>query len=211
MNNHFERLEKLYNSLETLKEEGLELDQNVIEKIQKIEESIITDEIVPLVAETIEPIIKNIRRELLILIEYKPGEDLAVKLTKKRSIIIPPENERRTTIQRETSFRVAMNSKGPKTYLEVKFPDGSVIDDPNGAETFARTIVKIGVDKVKQLGMICNGYDFISRENVPAPYTAKFANGYYIQTTLSNVAKKKKLEEISDRLKLGLQITIHKN
>jgi hypothetical protein len=208
MNNHFERLEKLYNSLETLKEEGLELDQNVIEKIQKIEESIITDEIVPLVAETIEPIIKNIRRELLILIEYKPGEDLAVKLTKKRSIIIPAENERVTTLPRVTSYNIPLHGRGPNTDLSVRFSDGTVIAENTAAETFVRVIEKIGLETVRQLNIKMNRHPLVSKERIPV-YTPQFLNGYYIQTHCNNPTKKRKLEEIADQLRISLQITIH--
>lgn len=208
MDNHFEKLEKLYTSLETFTSMGLELPQNVIEQIQKIEESIITEEIVPLVAETIEPIIKNIRRELLILIEYKPGEDLAVKLTKKRSIIIPAANERVTTLPRVTSYNIPLHGRGPNTDLSVRFDDGTLITENTAAETFVRVIEKIGLEKVRQLNIKMNRHLLVSKERIPV-YTPQFLNGYYIQTHCNNSTKKRKLDEISNRLHLGLQVTIH--
>lgn len=208
MNNHFEKLEKLYGSLEALKDVGLELPQNVIEQIQKIEESIITEEIVPLVANTIEPIIKNIRRELLILIEYKPGEDLAVKLTKKRSISIPPEYEKKTTLPRDTTFTIPMHGRGPNTDMSVRFMDGSQVAGGNAADVFVNAIHKIGLERVKSLNIMRYGSNMVSSQKHDT-YSTAFVGGYYILTQFNNPTKKRILKEISDRLNLSLQITIH--
>ena len=49
-------------------------------------------------------------------------------------------------------FRIeTQTQRGPATDLTVRFPDGEVIAEKKAADTFEKTIKKIGVDRVRQL------------------------------------------------------------
>jgi hypothetical protein len=87
------KIEKLYDSIQTFKEHGLQLPQDLIEKINRVEEEIIKNDIIPALAETISPIIEQIQRGIILVVEYTPNEPLSVKLTRKRSFAIPQEQD----------------------------------------------------------------------------------------------------------------------
>jgi hypothetical protein len=208
MGNQFEKLEKLYGTLETLKELGPDLPQNVIEEIQKIEERIISEEIIPLMAQTIEPIIQQIKRELLILIEYKPGENFSIKLTKKRSITIPPEYEKKTNLPKESTYSIPMHGRGPDTDMRVTFLDGSKVIGESAADVFVNTIHKIGLEKVQGLNISRYNSNIVSRKAHPR-YSTILKDGYFVLTHFNNETKKRILENISERLNLSLRIIIN--
>ncbi|MBL7817262.1 MAG: winged helix-turn-helix domain-containing protein [Saprospiraceae bacterium] len=87
------KIEQLYNSIQTLKELGVQLPQGLIEETNRVEEEIIKNDIIPALAETISPIIEQIQRGIILVVEYVPNEPLTVKLTRKRSFAIPEEQD----------------------------------------------------------------------------------------------------------------------
>jgi hypothetical protein len=112
------KIEQLYNSIQTLKELGVQLPQGLIEETNRVEEEIIKNDIIPALAETISPIIEQIQRGIILVVEYVPNEPLTVKLTRKRSFAIPEEQditEKKTLVEKETSFTVSPQIKEKKT------------------------------------------------------------------------------------------------
>ena len=111
------KIEQLYNSIQTLKELGVQLPQGLIEETNRVEEEIIKNDIIPALAETISPIIEQIQRGIILVVEYIPNEPLTVKLTRKRSFAIPEEQditEKKTLVEKETSFTVSPQTKGKR-------------------------------------------------------------------------------------------------
>ena len=84
------RLKELYESIEKLKNLGCNLSDS-IDEINRLEEELIINEIIPTLKDAISPIINQIQRELLLVVEYTPNTPLVVKPTKKRSFAIPQE------------------------------------------------------------------------------------------------------------------------
>ena len=82
------KLEQLYNSIENLKELGVQLPDKLIEETNRVEEEIIQNEVIPALSKAIDPIINQIQRELVLVIDYLPNEPLQVKMTRKRSFKI---------------------------------------------------------------------------------------------------------------------------
>lgn len=89
----------------------------------------------------------------------------------------------------------------------MRFPDGTVISEPVAAQTFAKVLQKIGFDRVERLGIR------VRRENIVARSPSQVAkdteiDGYYVRTHSSTMQKKRHLEEISQRLNLGLNVSV---
>lgn len=68
------RLSDLYKAMETLRKEGLSLNEDLEHQVTELEENIIKKEILPTVRETIAPALKQMKREFVIVIEYKSGD-----------------------------------------------------------------------------------------------------------------------------------------
>ena len=63
------KLEKLYSTIQNLKELGLELGEDLLKQTNELEQEIIKKEILPVISEKIEPIIGQIQRELVLVVD----------------------------------------------------------------------------------------------------------------------------------------------
>ena len=144
------KLQKLYSTIQNLKELGLELGNDLLKQTSELEQEIIKKEILPVVSEKIEPIINQIQRELVLVVDYVPNEPLSVRISRKRNFteqmetieIIPdPKIEHNIgTIKRNSP------SKSAKTNLRVTLPNGKVIENRFAYETLQEVVVLAGVE-----------------------------------------------------------------
>lgn len=206
------QLEKLYQSIQNLKELGVQLPEKLIDETNRIEEEIIKNEIIPTLEEAINPVIKQIQRELVLVVEYIPDEPLNVKLTKKRSFKIPQEFDNRPIPTSEDSnsetFTIPYHNKTKKTNLVVKFPDGKIISNKYAYKTLIETVKLIGIEKVRSLGINIYGVPLISNKKNNKYQQHNLTRDILIITHSSTEVKKQQLYEISRKLKLNLTIEI---
>lgn len=112
-----------------------------------------------------------------------------------------------TEQEQQTARTILSASKASKTRLLVVFPDGTKIAEASAAQTLAKVLERIGLEKIASLGILVN------RENIVSSYPSKKYNEtpigrYFVKTHSSTNQKKKNLEEISSSLNLGLQIFV---
>ena len=79
------KLQKLYDMIQYSKELNLPLPDEYLQQANELEEDIIKKEILPILTEKIEPVLSQIKREIVLVIEYSPEEELSVKLSRKRN------------------------------------------------------------------------------------------------------------------------------
>jgi hypothetical protein len=97
--------------------------------------------------------------------------------------------------------------KRPGSKLRVHL-DGTVIESSHAAETFARTIEDIGIERVARLGKILSGIPLIGTAKA-ADYQQQFMiGGFYICTHSNTPTKKRLLEEIGAELRVPLRAEI---
>ena len=207
------RLSDLYKAMDTLRKEGLSLNEDLEHQVTELEENIIKKEILPTVRETIAPALKQVQRELVLVVEYKPGMPISVALSRKTNIAelldakvleMDPQVEHHTGGKRMKPIE----RKNGKTILRVTFPDGTVIEEKKAKVTFANVICRIGLMRVRSLGIAFCGVPIVSN-TVDSKYgNAQIAveNGLYVMTHSSTHDKKKQLDRISDELNIGLKI-----
>lgn len=209
------KLEKLYNSIENLKELGVQLPDKLIEETTRVEEEIIQKELLPALSSAIDPIISQIQRELVLVIDYIPNEPLQVKMTRKRSFKLSEEEDglvgNSKSEKKETSYTLTPHTKSKKTNLEVTFPDGTKLRNRFAYQTFCKVIEKIGSEKVRGLGVKQSGIELISKKEDEFYNQHKIKGGLWIVTHSSTAQKKTHLEEISKKLNLKLKVKIIKN
>ena len=96
--------------------------------------------------------------------------------------------------------------KAASRKIKVWFEDGTVFDDKYAADVFAKSIEKIGANKIQKLGIYVTGFPLIGTK-APEKYQYKVINGgYYIPVNSSTETKKRLLEEISNSLGLKIKI-----
>lgn len=207
------QLEKLYQSIQHLKELGIDLPDKLIEDTNRVEEEIIKKDIIPVLADTISPVIKQIQREIILVVEYVPNEPVSVRWTRKRSLTMSPELEfindtKKNAFSERETFTISPHSKSSKTTLSVSFPDGKTISHRFAKETLVDTIKIVGHEKVKQLNIICCGVPLVSSTKDDFYTQHELTKGVYIMTHSSTKSKKEQLDEISKKLAVGLKVEI---
>lgn len=98
----------------------------------------------------------------------------------------------------------ASHSKRMKEALEVHFPDGTVIFEPQASVTLGKAIEKIGPHVVEPLQI----QSLMSRNPEEFKAFQTIGEGYYINTYSNTETKRKHLEEISRALGLGLIVKV---
>ena len=96
-----------------------------------------------------------------------------------------------------------MNSK---TVLRVTFPDGTVIADKKAKNTFAETIKRIGLLKVRNLGITFCHVPIVSNtlDRKYGQAQIPVGDGLYVMTHSSTHDKKKQLAKIAKDLGIKL-------
>ena len=206
------KLEKLYSTIQNLKELGLELGEDLLKQTNELEQEIIKKEILPVISENIEPIIGQIQRELVLVVDYVPNEPLSVRLSRKRNFsaemetieIVPdPQVEHNIGTIKRNAIK-----KSSKTNLRVTFPDGKVIENRFAYETLYEVVKLAGTEKVRALGIVQCGVPLVSNTLDNFYNQKEIGKGLYLITHSSTVQKRQQLERISEALKLGLKVEI---
>ncbi len=215
------KLEKLYSIIENSREVGVKLPQGVIQQVEELEEGIIKEEILPALSSDIAPRLNPIKRDLVLVVEYHPGEPISVALSRKAKIseimgaktLIPRSS---IPVKSETDPRIiephkpSKHVENPTKGLRVTFPDGTIIWDIKAINTFIETLKKIGFGRISLLGISHGGgFNLVGKEkrqSKPGAIWQHECDGWYIYTNISNATKIKDLKRISDHFHLKLKI-----
>ena len=206
------RLSDLYKAMETLRKEGVSTE-DLEQKVSSLEEDIIKKEILPVVTQTIEPALKQVQRELVLVVNYHPGEPISVSLSRKANIAElidaklleqDPQVEHKDGAKR----RKPVERINEKTILRVTFPDGTVIEDKKAKITFTRTIQKIGLMRVRNVGIAFCGVPIVSNtlDKKYGKAQVPVEGGLYVMTHSSTHDKKKQLDKIAKELGIKLKV-----
>ena len=212
------KLEKLYSIIENSRDVGVKLTDDVLRQVEELEENIIKEEILPALSSDIAPRLKSIKRDLVLVVEYHPGEPISVALSRKARISeilgAKPLTPRDNTSASHT--RVATDKpkqkRSPKTGLCVYLPDGSFIQEKQAALTMQAAIVEAGVERVFNLRIPHDGDVLVSRTEHKAYKREQkpLAGGYLLNTHSSTATKQKQLQRIATALHLRWKVEIIK-
>ncbi|MFR5958270.1 MAG: hypothetical protein ACLUHB_19465 [Odoribacter splanchnicus] len=214
------RLNKLYEAMETLRKEGLPVDENLEKKANELEEEIIKKEILPVLSKTIEPALQPVKRELVLVVDYVPGRPLSVHLSRKRNFAAELTDAKEILLDPEVTHRSRNSNsddkieRGPARDMSVIFPDGTVIAEKTAAETLLAVVRKIGVARVRKVVEEYN-LKFSKVPVISNRRDAKYGksqrdlgDGWLLITHSNNPMKKAFIEKVSEILNLGIKVTL---
>lgn len=90
--------------------------------------------------------------------------------------------------------------------LSVTFPDGVKLSDSNAIECFISVLQKIGLERISQLDVVHGNYRLVSKDKRPNGNWQREVGQWYVYSNISNEAKIKDLQTISQKLNLQLDI-----
>ena len=215
------KLEKLYSIIENSREVGVKLNTEVLQQVEELEEGIIKEEILPALGNDIAPRLEPIKRDLVLVVEYHPGEPISVALSRKAKIseimgakTLTPKS---SIPVRSTEVLAEEEPHDPKKHVEnytkgmkVTFRDGTVIWHRQAIDTFIETLRKIGLERIPEVDIKHGGgFNLVGkekREPVPGRIWQHECDGWFIYSNMSNSVKADDLRIISDYFNLGLVI-----
>lgn len=200
-----------------LKELGLSINDDLIEEVNKLEEEIIKNEILPVLTEKIEPALSVVKRELVLVVDYVPNNPISVRISRKRNFTAEIPDAKVIAIDPEVEHAEHGQINYPvvrtrRTCLSVTFPDGTTISEQNAVETLHKVILKIGVEKVRRVVeqyqlKFCRVLVISNRRDRKYGHTQRdLGNGWLLMTHSNNPMKRDFLNKISDYLNLNLII-----
>ena len=207
-------LKELYTTLKSLRDMNLPVDDKLLKAADNLEEKIIKEEILPALSQNIEPQLSEIQRDLVLVVEYHPGEPLSVALSRKTKISeimgakimqIDPKVEHSSGGKKTVPIM-----RSGKTGLVVTFPDGTVVADKPAKAVFVDTIQYIGAMKVRALGLTMCKVPLVSNtlDEKYGHTQEPVGDGFYVMTHSNTTQKKRMLEKISQQLSLNLKVEV---
>ena len=206
--------------METLRKEGLPVDENLEKKANELEEEIIKKEILPVLSKTIEPALQPVKRELVLVVDYVPGRPLSVHLSRKRNFAAELTDAKEILLDPEVTHRSRNSNsddkieRGPARDMSVIFPDGTVIAEKTAAETLLAVVRKIGVARVRKVVEEYN-LKFSKVPVISNRRDAKYGksqrdlgDGWLLITHSKKKKKKAFIEKVSEILNLGIKVTL---
>ena len=216
------KLEDLYEGKKRLERAGYKLTTEQLKDLDELEEQLIRTEVLPTLSKDIEPRLSKIQRDLVLVVEYHPGEPINVALSRKAKISeimgaktltprsstpVKSELNPKEVGPNEPTRRVENNTKG----MRVIFPDGTVIWHRLATDTFIETLRIIGLERIPIVG-IKHGhgkYNLVGKIKRPPKPNCIWQHeieGWYVYTNSSNSRKALDLKQVSEYYHLGLKI-----
>lgn len=209
------KLESLYKAAEGLKDLDLKSKTVVLEEIVKLEEALIKEDILPILQERIDPVLRQIKRPLVLVVDYDPelqttklrlshGSD-AQSISEAKVIETDPEVEHRTNEIKKKGIK-----KAPMTNVRVKYPDGTVLENVYAWHTLRDVILRTGIQRVRDLDIVICGVKLISNrvDKKYAKQQKDLGDGWLMMTNCSTETIRKQIMHISNSYGLGLKVEV---
>ncbi|MDE7441042.1 MAG: hypothetical protein K2M69_02610 [Muribaculaceae bacterium] len=209
------KLSKLYELRRLSQEFGMEWTENQERQLETEEEHLIKNEVLPVVTKSIEPVLSQVERELVLVVDYVPGTPLKVSLSRKRNLFdvledvveITPDPEVEHTEKKKGGKKVVTN---PRTRLRITMPDGSIIEERTAWESLHKFVLNVGVDKVRAVGLIANKIPLVSN-TVDKKYQIAqkpLGNGWLLMTCSDTATKRKQILSIASTIGINVNVEI---
>ena len=209
------KLSKLYELRRLSQEFGMEWTEKQERQLEAEEEHLIKNEVLPVVGKSIEPALSQVERELVLVVDYVPGTPLKVSLSRKRNLFdaledvveIKPDPEVEHTEKKKGGKKVVTN---PRTRLRITMPDGSIIEERTAWQSLQKFILRVGVEKVRAVGLIANKIPLVSNTIDKKYKTAQkpLGNGWLLMTCSDTATKRKQILAIASYIGMKINVDI---
>lgn len=203
--------------METLRREGLSLNEDLEKQVNELEENIIKKEILPIVTENIAPALKQVHRELVLVVDYVPGAPISVHLSRKRNFAagitdakeILPDPQ---VMHASNKGHKVQSKKSRRKGLVIEYPNGEILQMSKASDTLTEFIRRVGYQKVRALGISIDRMNLVSN-TIDKKYEAnqhQVASGWFVNTHSNGETKVRQIQRISDALHLGIKVELIK-
>lgn len=203
-------LSELYITMESLRKLNLPIEEKLKQEAAKLEEDLIRTEILPTLTDKIEPALSQVQRELVLVVDYVPGEPLKVSLSRKRNITdVLPDAVEITSTKRPHIVTATDIKRGPNIDFTVTFADGTKFAG-KGKDVLVESLRHMSLPRVARFeGRTFAGFPLVGRQRRVTEDGYKWqeqVDGWWIYINMSNRTKMEVLRKVAKYL--GFEITI---
>ena len=163
-----------------------------------------------MLTEKIEPALKQVQRELVLVVDYVPGEDLKVHLSRKRNLADvltdAVEISPKRTVVRSNPVEHRASSVG----FTVTFADGTTISRNCAKQTFIEALQHMSLPRVSKFAeRTFAGFPLVGKLQRKTDDGRKWqeeVDGWWIYICMSNESKVELLQKVANFLGVGLSI-----
>lgn len=202
-------LKDLYASMRTLRKAKISTTE-INEKLSELEEKLIRLKILPLLSQQLTPALSDIERRLVLVVDYNPGEEVKVSLSRRVDLKTAIEAKEIKSINNDLKkpLNSSLRKRRKNSSLKVTMPNGKILSDSSAVEILIYVIEYVGPEKVEKLGIKFAGMPLVSKKK-PGKYGFRLlSNRYFLSTNSSTVYKKHFIDQISEAYNLGLKTEI---
>ena len=194
-----EKLDKAYKAVEMLEQLGLPVSHEQQAAIAHMEKEYLRDEIIPLIKQELEPLVKHMRNRFTLDVSFSKENGVDIELSG-----IAVSNHKSSPSNNDSSYRKK------KYILRVVFPNNTVSCNKIVSKTFIEVVKYAGARNVERLGIMMLGENIVSpklyENEKNRMYQHEVEPGYYVCTYCNTDRKFDALNTINRELNLNLKI-----
>ena len=209
----FAHLRKLYLTMSNLKELGLKINDDIVNEINRLEEKVVKEELLPSITSKITETLSPIEREITLVVNYTPNEPIKFGICREHltdTTINVKFLELECKEDEVQNKERALHTKSAKGNLRITLPNGRIISHSTAVESLIEFILYVGIEKVEKVGLVRCKVPLIS-QNTDRKYSDRqklIGNRRYLMTCTSTLAKKEDIEEIARYYNLNIKVEI---
>ena len=195
-----EKLDQAYKAVEMLKALDLPISNEQIRAIAMMERQYLREEVIPKVTEEMTPLVEMMHNKFRLEVTYNHESGLDIQVVDKK----PVQESLFPSMASKTS------RKEKKWIIRIVYPDGHAFCSKVVWETLADVVKYAGIERVRDIGIMMFGENFVSQNPHPDERYRKaqkeVGEGYSIMTCSPTYMKYDQIKRINKELNLGLRI-----
>ena len=195
-----EKLDKAYEAVDMLKALDLPISNEQIHAIAMMERQYLREEVIPKVTEEMTPLVEMMHNKFRLEVTYNHDSGLDIQVVDKK-----PVQESMFPSLASKTLR-----KEKKWIIRIVYPDGHAFCSKVVWETLVDVVKYAGVERVRDIGIMMFGDNFVSQNPHPDERYRKaqkeVGQGYSIMTCSPTYMKYDQIKRINKELNLGLRI-----
>ncbi len=195
-----DKLDQAYEAVEMLKALGLPVSNEQVRAIAMMERQYLREEVIPKVTKEMEPLVEMMHNKFRLEVTYNHESGLDIQVVDKKPVqesLFP-------------SMTSKISKKEKKWIIRVVYPDGHAFCSKIVWETLADVVKYAGIERVRNIGIMMFGENFVSQNPHPDERYRKaqkeVGEGYSIMTCSPTYMKYDQIKRINHDLNLGLRI-----
>ncbi len=195
-----DKLDQAYKAMEMLKALGLPVSNEQVSAIAMMERQYLREEVIPKVTMEMKPLVEMMHNKFRLEVTYNRESGLDIQIADKKPVqesLFP-------------SLPSKASKKEKKWIIRVVYPDGHAFCSKIVWETLADVVKYAGIDRVRNIGIMMFGDNFVTQQPNPDERYRKaqkeIGDGYTIMTCSPTYMKYDQIKRINHELNLGLRI-----